>query len=99
SAEAASKEALITSLSQQELHPLLIKTGLDSNGKRIHRKKVKLRDLVIFTRQLSTMISAGVPLSRSLSTLQTQTESKNFKIIIGGVIKDVEGGVPLGDAF
>lgn len=101
SSEAANKEALISQLSKQGLHPVLIKAegaGLRL-GKASARKRVKLRDLVIFTRQLSTMISAGVPLTRSLSTLQTQTESKNLKAIITGVLKDVEGGGSLGNAF
>jgi hypothetical protein len=42
-------------------------------------KKVKLRDMVIFTRQLATMINAGVPLVRSLATLQKQTEKRSFQ--------------------
>jgi type IV pilus assembly protein PilC len=62
-------------------------------------KKAKLSDLVIFTRQLSTMISAGVPLARSLATLQTSSESPALRQAISGITKDVEGGTALGDAF
>ncbi len=101
SAEAVNKEMLIADLNKQGIRPLLVKldTGLVASSKRLRRRKVKLRDLVIFTRQLSTMISAGVPLTRSLATLQSQTTSKHFKNIIGGIIKDVEGGLSLGAAF
>ena len=100
--EAKTKEAFADSLKKQGLHPLVIKVdkarggGFLSFGK---SKKIKLSDLVIFTRQLSTMISAGVPLARSLSALQNDSESLYLREVIGGITHDVEGGAPLGDAF
>jgi type IV pilus assembly protein PilC len=96
-AEAANQQALISMLSKQGLKPIVVKT--DSSGKGKRKGKVKLKDLVVFTRQLSTMISAGVPLTRGLSTLQTQTDNKYFKEVVAGVMKDVEGGIALGDAM
>src|SRR5690348_4585638 len=101
--EAEDREALIAALTRQGLKPLLIKEGagaqktnfLDS----IFKPKVKLRDLVMFTRQLSTLVSAGVPLPRSLSTLQQQAENKYFKEVIGNIGKDISGGTALGAAF
>jgi type IV pilus assembly protein PilC len=102
-AEAGSREALIASLNHQGIHPLAIKElGESGKGKfnlSIGKKKVKLQDLVIFTRQLSTMISAGVPLTRSLATLGADTESPTLKEAITSVTKEVEGGAPLGAAF
>ncbi len=98
SAEAASKEALIAMLGKQGSRPLTIKV----DGKRSSDKskaKVKTRDIVIFTRQLSTMISAGVPLVRSMATLQMQSDSKAFKAVIASISKDIEGGANLADAF
>jgi type IV pilus assembly protein PilC len=100
--EAANKEALIASLHRQEIRPLTIKvdsgkTGL--LGKLKPSQKVRLKDLVLFTRQMSTMISAGVPLTRALSTLQSQTNNKYFKTVIATITKDVEGGMALADAF
>ncbi len=62
-------------------------------------KKVKAKDLVIFTRQLSTMINAGVPLVRSLATLQSQTENPIFKKHMQEVSKDVESGMSFADAL
>lgn len=99
--EAASKDAVIDSLHRQQLHPLVVKQagGIFSLSKLKRGKKVKLKDLVVFTRQLSTMIAAGVPLTRGLATLQEQTESKQFKAILSNVSKDVEGGMALADAF
>ena len=61
--------------------------------------KVKTKDLVIFTRQLATMINAGVPLVRSLATLQNQTENPVFKKQLTGVSKDVESGMAFADTL
>jgi len=101
-AEAINKEALVSLLSKQGVRPLVVKasSGKFSLDISLGRgKKVKLKDLVIFTRQLSTMVSAGVPLIRSLSTLQSQTSNKYFKQVLAGVSKDIEGGAALGDSF
>jgi len=101
-AEAATKEAAVASLNRQGLHPIIVKseasnTSLASKLKR--PKKVKLKDLVVFTRQLSTMISAGVPLARSLATLQQESSNKYFREVVGGITKDIESGLTLADAF
>jgi type IV pilus assembly protein PilC len=104
STEAISRQSLIDSLAKQGARPLLIK--MDTGGKAllggkltVSSQKVKLKDLVIFSRQMSTMISAGVPLTRALQTMQNQTTNKYFKTVIGGIAKDVEGGISLGEAF
>lgn len=96
--EAADRASVVESLHKQGLKPIVVKL---STTKAAHTKgkKVKLKELVIFTRQLSTMISAGVPLTRSLATMQTQTESKYFKSVIAEVTHDIEGGAPLGDSL
>lgn len=98
-AEATDRNSLVVTLNKQGLRPVVIKLAGATAGKSKRAKKVKLKELVIFTRQLSTMVSAGVPLTRSLSTMQSQTESKYFKEVVGGVTKDIEGGMSLGDAF
>lgn len=98
-AEAADKESLIALLNRQGAKPLVVKLeGSKIGGGKI-RGKVKQKDLVVFTRQLSTMISAGVPLVRSMSTLQSQSDNKAFKQIIGGISKEIEGGMSLGDTL
>jgi len=104
-ADAANKEALMATLTKQGLRPLVLKASSGSGGSSFFSlkgggsKKVKLRDLVIFTRQLSTMISAGVPLARSLAGLQSGAESPYLRVVIAGITKDIEGGTSLGDAF
>ena len=102
--DAASKEILVATLTRQGLRPLVIKAETaKSSGSFLAkfgtRKKVKPKDLVIFTRQLSTMISAGVPIARSLATLQGQSSNKYFRSVVSTLSKDIEGGLPLGDAF
>jgi type IV pilus assembly protein PilC len=100
--EGKDKETFSASLTKQGIHPLVIKVDKPKGGGFLslgQSKKVKLSDLVIFTRQLSTMISAGVPLARSLAALQNDSESVYLREVIGGISRDVEGGAPLGDAF
>jgi type IV pilus assembly protein PilC len=97
--EAASHSAAVAALSHQGLHPLLVAEAGKPRKKFGLPKKVKTADMVIFTRQLSTMISAGVPLARGLSTLQDSPNSAYFREILGKVTKDIEGGTQLGDAF
>jgi type IV pilus assembly protein PilC len=56
---------------------------------------VKTKDKVLFSRQLSTLINAGLPLVQSLRNVAEQTTSKRFKSVIEQVISDVEGGMTL----
>jgi len=99
--EASSKQTALSTLTQQKVHPLSIKQVKGkSNFLQIgFGNRVKLKDLVVFTRQLSTMVSAGVPLNRSLTTLQNQTKNKYFNQVISQIAKDVEGGGTLAAAF
>jgi len=61
--------------------------------------KVTKKDIVIFTRQFSTMIDAGLPLVQGLTILAEQMENKTFKRILKEVVKDVEGGSSLAEAM
>jgi type IV pilus assembly protein PilC len=55
--------------------------------------------IVIFTRQLATMISAGVPLLESLEVLQEQADTPGFRIVLDGVIESVRSGTDLSTAL
>jgi type IV pilus assembly protein PilC len=61
--------------------------------------KVKDKEKVIFVRQFSTMIDAGLPLVQCLEILQEQQENLNFKKVIGQIKKNVEEGSTLSDAI
>ena len=95
--ESGSKEAAIATLNKQGLRPIIVSETNSKRGKK--RGKVKQKELVVFTRQLSTMISAGVPMTRAFATLQSQTVNKYFKEVIGGIFKDIEGGGSLAEAL
>jgi len=59
----------------------------------------KKEEIVIFTRQLSTMIGAGIPLLECLEILQEQAESRQFSLLLDQVIEDVRGGQDLSSAL
>ena len=62
-------------------------------------KKVSISDLAVFCRQFAAMTSAGVPVTRALTTLSKQTVNKTLATSIKEIADDVEGGSTLGDAF
>ncbi|MGM0568455.1 MAG: type II secretion system F family protein [Elusimicrobiota bacterium] len=63
------------------------------------RGRVKQKDLVIFSRQLSTMVSAGLPIVQGLSILVQQVENPFFKSIVSSVREDIESGSAIADAM
>lgn len=97
--DAVDKDALVATLHKQGAHPIVVKIDAGKGQDKKIKGKIKIKDLVIFTRQLSTMISAGVPLTRAMSTLQSQSSNKAFRAIIAGITHDIEGGMSLGDSF
>ncbi len=68
-------------------------------GKVISRGKVGLKDLSTFTRQLATLVGAGLPLLRGLQILQEQVENKNLQEALVAITHDVESGSNLSDAM
>lgn len=98
------KGSVIAALAKQELRPISIRQLKESKSSidfdhLFEATKVRQDHLVAFTRQLSAMVSAGVPLLRSLTSIQKHAEDKALKKILGDIVKDVEGGAPLGDAL
>jgi len=65
----------------------------------LRRKIVSVRDLALFTRQLATIINAGVPLTQGLGILVAQIKNKKFKQAVDTVKNDVEGGMALEEAL
>jgi type IV pilus assembly protein PilC len=99
------RSSAIVALKNHQLTPVIVKEKTEKRGT-IHLNKipfignkVKNRDLAIMTRQLATMINAGVPIVRSLNTLKSQTDSANLKTVLSKVASEVEGGKPLSDAL
>jgi type IV pilus assembly protein PilC len=101
SLEAADRPTAISSLAKQGLRPISLKQqgSKGFNFNIFGAGKVKSDDLVIFTRELSAMVSAGVPLLRALNSLEQHTDSDALKKVLGTIIKEVEDGAPLADSL
>jgi type IV pilus assembly protein PilC len=101
--EAATEASAKTMLEKLGLRPVMIKKHAGQNKVvsflTKSTDKVKPKDLVVFTRQLSTMINAGVPLARSLATMQAQTESAALKTHLAEIAKEVESGTSFADTL
>jgi len=103
--ELPDRASVIAALTKQNLRPVSIKELKNGKGMSIdfnhlfEGKKVKSDQLVIFTRQLSVMVGAGVPLLRSLTSLGKHAEDPVLKKILSEVIKSVEAGTSLAEAL
>ena len=98
--EADSEAAAAKLISGQGLVPVDIRVG--STGNNILGKlnnRVKAKDRVLFSRQLSTLINAGLPLLQALRSVNQQTVSKPLKVVLGQVIGNVEGGTTFAAAL
>ncbi|TYO95063.1 type II secretion system F family protein [Desulfallas thermosapovorans] len=63
------------------------------------QRKVKIRDITFFSRQLAAMISAGIPLTRCLYTLREQSTNPALRSIVGEIARNVEGGMSLSESL
>lgn len=98
--EAESKQAVSDQLKARGLIVLEIADKHASREINISfLQTVGASDLAVFSRQLSTMITSGMSILRSLYVLEEQTENKFLKETIVAVRKDVEAGLPLSDAM
>lgn len=102
----------IEASSAEEVNKLLIKRGLipteikeqggGSGSKKSllgFRGRIKAKDKVLFSRQLATLINAGLPLVQSMHTVAEQTQNKALQTVVMRITGDVEGGMSLADAF
>ena len=74
-------------------------TGAGILSMEIGSPKLKTKDLMIITRQLSSLLSAGITVIRSLDMLYQQLESKKAKAVIGSVYESIQAGKTLSEAF
>jgi len=94
--DASSRDDVISQLRKQRLS--VVKIDQDAT-KKIGRGSIKTRDVVIFTRQFSTMINSGLPLVQALTILADQTENKALSEVTRKVVFDVESGNTVADAL
>lgn len=103
--EARSRDAAVEALQRADLvitaiRPVEEAAGLALFGRRISfRSRVRQRDLVIFSRQLSTLFEAKVPITRSLQTLGAESPSTALRATAQEILEDVSGGSSLSQAM
>lgn len=98
--QADSENAAAKLLTAQGFVPLKIELQDDkANFFARFSGRITTKDKVVFTRQLATLIGAGLPLAQSLRTVQEQTTNKRMQEIVQEIISDVEGGKSLSDSF
>lgn len=101
--QAQSEQAAAKLLVKQHLMPISLELkdakkglfGMSGGG----RHKVRAKDRILYTRQLATLINAGLPLTQSLRTVGEQTPNKTLQAANAQVVADVEGGSTLAAAF
>jgi type IV pilus assembly protein PilC len=87
-------------LQQEQINVMNVsRKGMDIKIPALERKKVKPRELAVFSRQLSVLIDAELPLIQGLNILAQQTKNKYFKKVLIKVREDVEAGSTLNQAL
>lgn len=98
--QAEDEQAASKAIRKEGLVPIDIRLAEKNvTGFRSRFNRVKTKDRVIFSRQMSTLINAGLPLVQSLRTVNQQTTSKPLKVVVSKVISDVEAGSTLSAAM
>ena len=93
--DASSRDDVVAQLRKQKL----IVVKVDEEQKKKKGGKIKTKDVVIFTRQFSTMINSGLPLVQALDILSKQSENPALQEVTRQVVYDVESGHTVADAL
>ncbi len=97
--QAESESEAAKALTAQGYMPLSIKEEVEGGVFARFTNRISNKDKIVFSRQLATLIGAGLPLTQSLRTVLEQTSNKKMQEIVQEVIADVEGGKTLSSAF
>lgn len=98
--QAESENAAAKLLLGQGIIPIKLKVKTEGKGLlSSFQNRVTAKDRIIFTRQLSTLINAGLPLAQSLRTVSAQTASKPLVVVVNDIIASIEGGNSLSAAL
>jgi type IV pilus assembly protein PilC len=96
--DAPNRDEVVAQLRRQRLNVVKIDEAAQAQKKK-RAGKISMRDVVIFTRQFSTMINAGLPLVQALDILAKQSENPALKDVTRAVVYDVESGHTVADAL
>ncbi len=97
--QAQSQADAVKLITDQGLMPTNIEVQTSGSNRFSSSNKISSKDKIVFFRQLSTLVGAGLPLTQSLRTVIEQLDSKALVTILMQVVSDVEGGTPLADAM
>ena len=95
--EAEDQKAALARLRDQRL--TVVEIAQKAKKTKFFKPKVNNSDIVIFSRQLSTLVSAGVPIVQGLNILEAQAENPAFKTVVTGLRVDIESGLSIADAM
>src|SRR6185436_19135094 len=76
-----------------------VNAGLQREVKFGRKKRIKLKDLAVFSRQFATMIDAGLTMLRGLTILSDQVDNLELRKVLKAVKQDVEGGMSISASF
>ena len=102
SVEAASKEAALNILTGHDLYILSIEVLKEAgwSDRILHFfRRVQKKDLMVFSRQFATLLSAKIPLSSGLKTLYNQTQNFDLKETINELVSDIDAGLSLSQSL
>lgn len=97
--QADSEASAAKLLNKQGYIPIKITAQGEGGVLSFFKNRITTKDKVVFSRQLSTLIGAGLPLTQSLQTVIDQTENKHLVAITQEVLTSVEAGNTLADSF
>ncbi len=99
--QAADEQTAVRLIKEQGYAPIEIKLkdSVGNNPISRFRNRIPAKEKVVFTRQLATLINAGLPLVQSLRMIAEQTANKRLASIIGQMVADIEGGGKLSDSL
>lgn len=102
--DAESARALVSSLRLRGLTPISVeeikpKPGARAKPAKVGRKKIKLKEVAVFSRQLTTMLKAGLTIVSSIGDIGAELENLNFQRILKDVRDDIEGGSTFSEAL
>jgi type IV pilus assembly protein PilC len=98
--QADNEKSVAKAISDQGYALLSVKVAGEGNPvSKLLKGRISTKDKVIFSRQLSTLINAGLPLVQSLRSVLNQTHNEKLKVVLADVISRVEGGVSFSEAL
>lgn len=97
----ADEQGALSRLRESGLTVLELKQKKERAAKKAsgRKKKIKVADLALFSRQLAAMLGAGIPVTQSINTLARQTENPSLQTALSDIASSIEGGTNLTQAF